>query len=497
MREVKDPEIKLFGKKIALPENAKILPVFFSGEDSGVGEYVSVTANKESSIGSGRDPCLVDKDGSSVDESDDGSEYEKEEAHKDQMTRELSEAKLEEKDQNQMMEELENPKSLSNSENKSKSPSNDDDSTTVKSSKTEDDQNDAKQKTLKKPDKILPCPRCNSMDTKFCYYNNYNVNQPRHFCKSCQRYWTAGGTMRNVPVGAGRRKNKNNASHCRHIMISEALEAARIDPPNGFHHSAFKPNGTVLSFGPDSPLCDSMASVLNLADNKTPNGIRNGFYRPEHKNPSCIGGENGDDCSSGSTVTTSNSMAEGVKNRPPEAVMQTINGFPSPVPCLPGVPWPLPYAAVPFPAISPTGYPMPFCPPPYWNCNMPGPWSLPWLTPPSPTANQNRSGSAPTSPLGKHSRDGELIKPNNPEGQKNSEGSVLVPKTLRIDDPDEAAKSSIWSTLGIKYDSVSRGGLFKALQPKSSEKDHPANTSPALQANPAACSRSLSFQERV
>ena len=35
-------------------------------------------------------------------------------------------------------------------------------------------------KTLKKPDKILPCPRCNSMDTKFCYYNNYNVNQPRH-----------------------------------------------------------------------------------------------------------------------------------------------------------------------------------------------------------------------------------------------------------------------------------------------------------------------------
>ncbi|KAG0447674.1 hypothetical protein HPP92_028201 [Vanilla planifolia] len=48
-------------------------------------------------------------------------------------------------------------------------------------------------KILKKPDKVLPCPRCTSMDTKFCYYNNYNVNQPRHFCKNCQRYWTAGG----------------------------------------------------------------------------------------------------------------------------------------------------------------------------------------------------------------------------------------------------------------------------------------------------------------
>ncbi|XAR59244.1 hypothetical protein NMG60_11014975 [Bertholletia excelsa] len=58
----------------------------------------------------------------------------------------------------------------------------------------------------KRPDKIIPCPRCKSMETKFCYFNNYNVNQPRHFCKGCQRYWTAGGALRNVPVGAGRRK---------------------------------------------------------------------------------------------------------------------------------------------------------------------------------------------------------------------------------------------------------------------------------------------------
>jgi hypothetical protein len=30
--------------------------------------------------------------------------------------------------------------------------------------------------------------------------------------QACQRYWTAGGTLRNVPVGAGRRKHKNHAS---------------------------------------------------------------------------------------------------------------------------------------------------------------------------------------------------------------------------------------------------------------------------------------------
>ncbi|KAI9071314.1 hypothetical protein K1719_046722 [Acacia pycnantha] len=53
-------------------------------------------------------------------------------------------------------------------------------------------------KMMKKPDKIQQCPRCNNMDTKFCYFNNYNVNQPRHFCKSCHGYWTVGGAMRNL-----------------------------------------------------------------------------------------------------------------------------------------------------------------------------------------------------------------------------------------------------------------------------------------------------------
>ncbi|GMP74749.1 hypothetical protein CsSME_00032071 [Camellia sinensis var. sinensis] len=57
------------------------------------------------------------------------------------------------------------------------------------------------------PPEPLPCPRCGSSNTKFCYYNNYNKSQPRHFCKACKRHWTKGGTLRNVPVGGGR-KNK-------------------------------------------------------------------------------------------------------------------------------------------------------------------------------------------------------------------------------------------------------------------------------------------------
>ncbi|CAN8264889.1 unnamed protein product [Cochlearia groenlandica] len=58
----------------------------------------------------------------------------------------------------------------------------------------------------------LKCPRCNSLNTKFCYYNNYNLSQPRHFCKNCRRYWTKGGVLRNVPVGGGCRKAKRSKS---------------------------------------------------------------------------------------------------------------------------------------------------------------------------------------------------------------------------------------------------------------------------------------------
>lgn len=58
------------------------------------------------------------------------------------------------------------------------------------------------------PETALKCPRCESTNTKFCYFNNYSLSQPRHFCKTCRRYWTRGGSLRNVPVGGGYRRNK-------------------------------------------------------------------------------------------------------------------------------------------------------------------------------------------------------------------------------------------------------------------------------------------------
>lgn len=89
----------------------------------------------------------------------------------------------------------------------------------------------------------LRCPRCDSSNTKFCYYNNYSLAQPRHFCKSCKRYWTRGGTLRNVPVGGGCRKNKRMKKQ---PSNSNPTASAKIDQPNWlsnsinqiFHHNS-------------------------------------------------------------------------------------------------------------------------------------------------------------------------------------------------------------------------------------------------------------------
>ncbi|KAL3032517.1 hypothetical protein AAZX31_02G087900 [Glycine max] len=68
----------------------------------------------------------------------------------------------------------------------------------------------ARMAKIHQPDAALKCPRCESTNTKFCYYNNYSLSQPRHFCKTCRRYWTRGGALRSVPVGGGCRRNKRN-----------------------------------------------------------------------------------------------------------------------------------------------------------------------------------------------------------------------------------------------------------------------------------------------
>ncbi|KAL2241715.1 UNVERIFIED_CONTAM: Dof zinc finger protein DOF3.6 [Sesamum indicum] len=63
----------------------------------------------------------------------------------------------------------------------------------------------------------LKCPRCASLDTKFRYFNNHSLAQPRHYCKTCKRQWTVGGNLRNIPFGGKTRNGKQtkaSSSRC-------------------------------------------------------------------------------------------------------------------------------------------------------------------------------------------------------------------------------------------------------------------------------------------
>ncbi|KAL0431720.1 UNVERIFIED_CONTAM: Cyclic dof factor 2 [Sesamum radiatum] len=536
MFEVKDPKIKLFGKTIELPETCA------ATVEIGEAAQSCDAAGEDSS---NQDPsCSSD---SMIDNSNLNGDVEDQESHKNvfwsgvwdlylecsstsgnvfdatycslelvkivlvcaylcQSVSEQNDAKEEDvahpSTSNELKEDATPP-----ADEDSKVLSADSDARAVQTSKTDDDQSEtcnSQEKTLKKPDKILPCPRCNSMETKFCYFNNYNVNQPRHFCKKCQRYWTAGGTMRNVPVGAGRRKNKSSASQFCHLTVPESLQSARVDLPNGVHHPVLNPNGTILAFSSDAPLCEShrfdhSSGLLPIE------WTHIGFQKPA---------ENGDDHSSGSSTNAASSKDEVGHIGLPELVPNR-HPFPPQVPCFPGAPWPYPWPSVQWsslvstPAFGPASFPLPFysSPPPYWGCAVPGAWNVPWIIQPAPTSSQSHTSpsSSPNSPtLGKHSRDDNILKPANSEEEtrreSNSEKCLWVPKTLRIDDPGEAAKSSIWATLGIKndrVDPVGGGGLFKAFgsQSKGDRKAQAPETSTVLQANPAALSRSLSFHE--
>ncbi|XP_050208753.1 dof zinc finger protein DOF3.6-like isoform X2 [Mercurialis annua] len=80
----------------------------------------------------------------------------------------------------------------------------------------------ARMAKVPQPEVALKCPRCESTNTKFCYFNNYSLSQPRHFCKTCRRYWTRGGALRSVPVGGGCRRNKRSKSSNRSKSPSKA-----------------------------------------------------------------------------------------------------------------------------------------------------------------------------------------------------------------------------------------------------------------------------------
>jgi hypothetical protein len=86
----------------------------------------------------------------------------------------------------------------------------------------------ARMARVPQPEPALKCPRCDSTNTKFCYYNNYSLSQPRHFCKACRRYWTRGGALRTVPVGGGCRRNKRSSKSSAASSSKPSSSSARL-----------------------------------------------------------------------------------------------------------------------------------------------------------------------------------------------------------------------------------------------------------------------------
>ncbi|URE00089.1 Zinc finger protein [Musa troglodytarum] len=112
---------------------------------------------------------------------------------------------------------------------------------------------------MAQPEQALKCPRCDSTNTKFCYFNNYSLSQPRHFCKTCRRYWTRGGALRNVPVGGGFRRKKR--TKCGDSSSSSKSSVT----------SAGRQSGTTTSSTTLQPQPLPTTSLHPLSDSRAPN----------------------------------------------------------------------------------------------------------------------------------------------------------------------------------------------------------------------------------
>ncbi|KAJ1263102.1 hypothetical protein BS78_09G159300 [Paspalum vaginatum] len=136
------------------------------------------------------------------------------------------------------------------------------------------------------------CPRCDSPNTKFCYYNNYSLSQPRYFCKACRRYWTKGGSLRNVPVGGGCRKNRRSRTLRAPLHAVDAgntAAAAMLRPDLLLDGMVASPAGLCRSMddAAERPAVTSEGSTIDLALlyakflNQQPAPERGGAVLPE------------------------------------------------------------------------------------------------------------------------------------------------------------------------------------------------------------------------
>lgn len=355
--------------------------------------------------------------------------------------------------------------------------------------------NSDQEKVFKKPDKVQQCPRCNSLETKFCYFNNYNVNQPRHFCKNCQRYWTAGGAIRNVPVGAGKRKNKHSA-----LQYCQTHSSASSDDMI-LSSNELSVTSRPIKEREETPLSESLETVLSLngqrkfdvdfstvnddaedpsSSSKRCNEIEqvglaqhsNGLIplHAFHCHPVPSWSYQWNPCWNVNEFRSSSSSSSPPYRGSP--TMMALSGFSIPAVMLP---------------YSYSGFMSSLAGQKEESSLIGSAFSGVSLSSSSVSTSTTSGNRSPT--LGKHCRDGSTLK------EAPMKQNLWVPKTVRINGPEAAANSSIWTTLGTKSEQnkiIIKGSVFKSFESKTS-----ADHNQIRRTNPAAFSRSESFQERM
>lgn len=291
--------------------------------------------------------------------------------------------------------------------------------------------------------------------------------------------------MRNVPVGAGRRRSKNSVASMqinKHITVSGSCLQTAAVPPHDVQRQQCA-NGTMLCFN---------SEIANGADGSMDpvliERITTSTKKEEERN----------------THSARSSAVQSIPTESVNKIVQNCSDTSVQVP-LNGSSWGCNWSPV-FPLYS-NYYPSVFYPVGQpWGF---GPWITPGLPPLSSAPSNAETLSEPAcSPLGKHSREELHLKDKhlnsaNPNAEDNAqEKSLWMPKTLRITDPEEAAMSSIWLSIGIKKgkgENAASGGMFKGFQSKArpDAKISAMEISQHMNPNPAALSRSHNFHERL
>ncbi|XP_047178661.1 dof zinc finger protein DOF3.5-like [Vigna umbellata] len=124
------------------------------------------------------------------------------------------------------------------------------------------------------------CPRCASTNTKFCYYNNYSLSQPRYFCKACRRYWTKGGSLRNVPVGGGCRKNRRGKSSSRHNQTQRSFVSASSDDTESSPEDAHRNNNGSREIDMALVFAKFLNPKQNVGEDNNASSSSNNYFTP-------------------------------------------------------------------------------------------------------------------------------------------------------------------------------------------------------------------------